>query len=144
MARFLVVDDDGLTVRGMTGLLNADGHDVAPFTAGAHAVEAISRESFDAVVTDLDMPGTDGHSVVSVTREHLPEACLFVVTARADEKRSQLSEAGVCLTLDKPIDYDSLTQAIDDCRARGGPGAHGGCHWKSRHHHLPLAHLRRK
>jgi len=34
MARFLVVDDDHITVHGMTRLLTDDGHEVTPFTAG--------------------------------------------------------------------------------------------------------------
>ncbi len=43
MPSFLVVDDDPSTVKGMTQLLVGDGHDVSPFTDGAHAVDALSR-----------------------------------------------------------------------------------------------------
>ena len=64
MPRFLVVDDDPSAVTGMTQLLTGDGHEVAPFTGGADAVDALSREPFDAIVTDLEMPHVDGHAVV--------------------------------------------------------------------------------
>jgi CheY-like chemotaxis protein len=132
MPKFLVVDDDRSTVSAMARLLSDDGHQVAPFTAGAEAVDAISRESFDAVVTDLEMPVVDGHAVVRAARQRLPESCLVVVTARADETQKSLVDAGVCIVMDKPVDYDGVTKAVADCRARGGPGAHGKCHLRSR------------
>lgn len=144
MARFLVVDDDQITVHGMTRLLIDDGHEVSPFTAGADAVEALSRESFDAVLTDLEMPHVDGHAVVRVTREHSPRACLVVVTARAEEKGRELADAGACIVVDKPLDLESVTKAISECRARGGPGAHGRCHHRSLSGAPTLTKLRRR
>jgi len=144
MARFLVVDNDPITVHGMTRLLTEDGHDVAPFTAGADAVDALSRESFDVVLTDLEMPHVDGHAVVRVTREHSPHACLVVVTAEAEEKGSELADAGACIIVDKPIDFEGVTKVISDCRAHGGPGAHGRCHRRSAGCEPPLTKLRRR
>jgi CheY-like chemotaxis protein len=128
MARFLVVDDDHRTVSGLTRLLNDDGHDVAPFTAGADAVEALSTAPFDAVLTDLEMPHVDGHEVVRVARERNPEACIVVVSA-SGHKESDLVEAGACFVADKPLDYDGVTGAITECRARG---QHVRCHLRSR------------
>jgi DNA-binding NtrC family response regulator len=131
MARFLVVDDDHSTVSGMTRLLEGDGHDVASFTAGADALHALSRESFDAVVTDLEMPHVDGHTIVRATREHHPAACLIVVTDVAEENSGTLAEAGVCIVSDKPVDYEGITTAVTDCRARGGPSLSGRCHMRA-------------
>jgi two-component system, NtrC family, response regulator HydG len=107
MPRFLVVDDDPATVNGMSHLLIGDGHTVAPFTGGAEAVEALSRESFDAVVTDLEMPHVDGHAVVRAAREHQPHACLVVATAKAEEEWADLVNAGACIIADKPMEYDA-------------------------------------
>jgi two-component system response regulator FlrC len=132
MPKFLVVDDDAATVRGIAALLAVDGHEVVPFTAGADAVEALARDSFDAVVTDLDMPHVDGHEVVRTTRRHQPRACLVVATARAEEKAPELVNAGACIVADKPLEYDEFAKAVTDCRARGGPGAHGKCHMRMR------------
>ena len=144
MARFLVVDDDPITVHGMTRLLTDDGHDVVPFTAGADAVDALSRESFDAVLTDLEMPHVDGHAVVRVTREHSPRACLVVVTARADDNDQELADAGACIIVDKPVDFEGITKVIAECRSHGGPGAHGRCHQRSPGREPPLTKLRRR
>lgn len=132
MPRFLVVDDDPAVVGGMTHLLRDDGHSVAPFTCGADAVHALSQGSFDAVVTDLEMPHVDGHAVVRAAREHQPHACLIVATSRPEERRDELVGAGACIVSDKPFAYDAVTKEIADCRARGGPGHHGRCPMRSR------------
>jgi CheY-like chemotaxis protein len=132
MARFLVVDDDPLTVKAMTQLLRSDGHEVASAMSGAGALEALKEQKFDAVVTDLEMPQVDGRAIVRATRECLPAACLIVVSARADEQGRRLLDAGACIVADKPIDYDGLTQAVAECRARRGECGDGECHLKAR------------
>jgi DNA-binding response OmpR family regulator len=132
--RFLVVDDDDSTVKGLTQLLIGDGHAVSPFTAGAQAIDALARESFDAVITGLEMPGVDGYAVARMARGSQPEACVVVVTAKAEEAANALAEAGACIVADKPLDYDELTRAVAACRAHGGPGAHGRCNIRLRPH----------
>jgi len=127
MGRFLIVDDDDVVVFGLTELLICDGHSVAPFTAGAPAVDALQRESFDVVVTDLDMPGVDGFTVARAARERHPDACVVIVTAKAEHAANVLTDAGACIIAHKPLDYDELTRAIADCRARGGPRALAPC-----------------
>lgn len=143
MARFLVVDDDHHSVTGMAGLLADDGHEVAPFNTGADAIAALERDSFDAVVTDLEMPHVDGHAVVRATRERHPGACLVVMTTRHDDTEG-LVDAGVCIVADKPLDYEHVAKSVSECRARGGPGLHGHCHMRSRGHGHDNVKLRRK
>jgi CheY-like chemotaxis protein len=132
MPRFLVVDDDPAAVASVSTLLVDDGHTVAPFTRGAEAVDALARESFDAVFTDLEMPHVDGHAVVRAAREHQPHACLVVATAKGPEGWADLVKAGACIVADKPFDYETVTTEVTSCRARGGPGASGRCHMRSR------------
>jgi DNA-binding NtrC family response regulator len=144
MASFLVVDDDPSTVSGLQRLLTDDGHEVSPFTSGADAVEALSRRRFDAVVTDLEMPRVDGHEVVKATRKHQPHACVVVASTLAEQRYRDLVDAGACIIADKPFEYDEITKAVTECRARGGPGANGKCHMRSRSEEHRLVPLRRK
>jgi|GEM_PF-1652684 len=144
MASFLVVDDDPSTVSGLERLLAYDGHEVTPLTSGADAVRALASRPFDAVVTDLEMPHVDGHEVVRATRRHQPHACVVVSSARADDRYGDLVDAGACIIADKPFEYDEVTKMVVECRARGGPGAHGKCHMRSRPEGHRLVPLRRK
>jgi CheY-like chemotaxis protein len=119
MTRFLVVDDDPAVVHAIAGLLETDGHEVSPFTTGAQAVDALGREPFDAVVTDLEMAHVDGAQVARAARLHAPHACVVVVSGSSDAGR--LRDVGACFVHDKPVDYEVLAGAVDRCRASGGP-----------------------
>jgi two-component system response regulator HydG len=131
VARFLVVDDDPSTTSGLTHLLRGDGHEVASFTAGGDAVDALSKTPYDVVLTDLEMPHVDGYDVVRAAREHQPQACLVVATARAHEAREQLLCAGACLVADKPFDYDRFTSDLIECRAQRATCDGSACRLRS-------------
>jgi two-component system response regulator HydG len=142
MPRFLIVDDDAETVTALTALLRQDGHEVCPVTSGAGALQALSRESFDVVMTDLKMQDVPGEEVVRITRERLPDACLIVVTVKAGSEE-ELRKMGACVVVEKPMNYASVLTAILECRARRGSSLRGGCYLKS-NDELHLTQLRRR
>ncbi len=144
MARFLVVDDDPASVRGLTLLLREDGHEVTGFTKGSEAVEALMSGRFDVVLADLEMPVVDGHAVVRTARVAHPDACLVAITARPDEQLRELREAGVCVVADKPFDYDEVMRVVADCRGHGRPGEPARCQRRHKPHGMRVVSLRRK
>jgi len=142
MARFLVVDDDGSALSSLERLLRLDGHDVSAFATGAEAVDALARERFDAVLTDLEMPHTDGHAVVEAARASHPEACVVVVSANATPAHHELlADAGACFLAEKPLEYDDVVAAIARCHAHR---AHAGKRCHERAPHARVTPLRRK
>jgi DNA-binding NtrC family response regulator len=127
MARYLVVDNNASTVWALSRLLADDGHDVASFTNGGDAVDAIHRDAFDAVVTDLNMPRVNGRAVLRAARQRQPDACTVVVTGRAEDEHDSLVADGACIVAEKPVRYDDMVTMVADCRALGGPAAAGAC-----------------
>ena len=118
----LVVDDDSSTVWAMTMLLRQDGHQVVSFTSGYDAVSALRvGPPFDAVVTDFEMPSVNGVAVARAAREYSPSACILV-TNRGRADLGLLHGAGVCVVLEKPIQYDAMERLISVCRATRGSG----------------------
>lgn len=63
MARILLADDDKATRELVRRALEMDGHNVHTAEDGSEAwsaFEAASAAPFDLVITDVEMPGTDG------------------------------------------------------------------------------------
>ena len=65
-ARLLVVDDNKVNRLLLTRSLEQQGHSVASAENGRIALEMLRRESFDAVLLDMEMPEMDGFQVLEV------------------------------------------------------------------------------
>ena len=67
MAKVLLCDDEEALCRGMARLLRSVSYEV--ITAdGPGGLDKLAHESFDAVVTDLRMPGVDGFGILDAVR----------------------------------------------------------------------------
>jgi CheY-like chemotaxis protein len=66
--RLLVVDDDPFIRDLHATALRMNGYIVATAADGVHALEQLADEPFDLLLTDQQMPGIDGASVVLALR----------------------------------------------------------------------------
>jgi DNA-binding NarL/FixJ family response regulator len=84
--RVLLADDHPVFLDGLRMLLDSTpGISVAGTASdGAGLVELASRVEFDAVVVDLDMPGTDGPTATRSLLEQHPDAAVLVLTMHDD------------------------------------------------------------
>jgi CheY-like chemotaxis protein len=118
MRRILIVDDDGTTVEGLRLLLVSDGYEVAAHSRAADALAALEHGRYDAVITDLEMPGVHGLEVVRAARATSPEAVILVVSAyNASPATVAARAAGAARCFAKPVQYEALA---DDLAARLG------------------------
>jgi CheY-like chemotaxis protein len=84
MARILAVDDQPHMTHIIAHWLTEQGHEVVCASDGARALELLRAESFDVLVTDVDMPGMDGLTLLR--QRDLIDRLLAVVvlTGRSD------------------------------------------------------------
>ncbi len=69
--RVLFVDDSAFFCNMLLPVLKAAGYDVTTATSGAEALEIVEREgSFDAVVSDIEMPGMSGFEFAETLRKN--------------------------------------------------------------------------
>src|SRR5207244_5097111 len=59
-ARLLIVDDEAAHMRALCDTLEREGCVTRGFTSGREALEALREQSFDLLLTDLQMPDIDG------------------------------------------------------------------------------------
>ncbi|HET8725362.1 MAG TPA: sigma-54 dependent transcriptional regulator [Anaeromyxobacteraceae bacterium] len=120
--RVLVVDDNPEMARMLCDALS-DGYDARPESHGPRAVELLSTEGFDAVVTDLRMPGADGLDVLAASRATSADRPVIVMTAHsAVDTAVESIRRGAYHYLTKPFKVDELrlflARALEEVRLR--------------------------
>jgi two-component system response regulator (stage 0 sporulation protein F) len=62
-----------------------------------------------AVLSDINMPGMDGLTLLGEIKQRFPDLPVMMVTAYGDdERRRRASDLGACESLTKPVDFDLL------------------------------------
>lgn len=112
--RVLVVDDEEKIRVACERALVRGGYDVVHSGGGEEAMALLERDSFDAVLLDVRMPGIDGPQLLSRFRRHDPDAPCIVMSAYADfDAVVELLRDGACEFVHKPFDATGIVAAID-------------------------------
>ncbi|AJE98363.1 hybrid sensor histidine kinase/response regulator [Pandoraea apista] len=122
--RVLVVDDS-LTVRELERkLLAARGYDVSVAVDGMDGWNAVRSETFDMVITDVDMPRLDGIELVTLIKRDARTADLPVMIVSykdREEDRQRGLDAGADYYLAKGSFHDdTLLRAVADLIGESG------------------------
>ena len=109
----LIVDDVEAMRESLGTALSADNHDVSFAKDGNEALERLLSGTFDAVVTDLWMPGLDGLGLIKRIREAQPDLRVFAITGGGPrmtmEAATSIAEVwGAEKVFLKPFDEDVL------------------------------------
>ncbi len=112
-ARILVVDDEKSMRDLLSITLEKEGYDVLTAAGGEPAIEALHRESVDAVITDLRMPKVDGLQVLRVAKEVSPDTAVIVITAVAStETAVEAMKLGAYDYITKPFKLDEVNLIV--------------------------------
>lgn len=87
MARILLADDDVATRDIVRRALEAEGHSVAVCEDGAAALDALksSPQSFELMITDVEMPSLDGISLIAQAMAHAPALRVILMSGYPDQ-----------------------------------------------------------
>jgi DNA-binding NtrC family response regulator len=129
LARLLLVDDDAEACRLLGEVLEREGYEVARALSVDEALAALDRgPAYDALLTDLRMPGASGLDLIRAARKRDPHALVFVLTAFGDAAAAgEAIRAGAYDFISKPYDLPALRGAIAQAleRRRLSPPAAG-------------------
>lgn len=107
--RLLVVDDDPSTLFVLSRLLRSEGHEVDTAASGALALERIRTVAYEALLTDLVMPGMSGLDLLQEAIA-LSEGLLCIVITGQPAPAPDLR--GGAIWLQKPLDFDALLAVL--------------------------------
>ena len=114
MPRILTVDDSVAMRQMVEVTLTSAGYDVKQAENGVEALSIANSQSFDLVITDVNMPQMDGLTFIrALRRQALPTGstpALVTSTEAAAQDRTAARAAGANFYLVKPVDRDSLVE----------------------------------
>jgi two-component system response regulator HydG len=114
MSHVLLVDDDADLVETLAFGLRKRGYSVTTHTDPSTARDAVGKEDFDVVITDLNMKGVSGIDLCRAIVENRPNVPVVVLTAFGSlETAVSAIRAGAYDFISKPVEMDALTIAID-------------------------------
>ena len=108
--RLLLVDDDEAACRLLSEVLERESYQIVRALSASEGLAKLGREGpFDAVLTDLRMPGSSGLDLLRVVRERDPNAIVIVLTAFGDAGTAgEAIRAGAHDFISKPYDIGEL------------------------------------
>jgi CheY-like chemotaxis protein/anti-sigma regulatory factor (Ser/Thr protein kinase) len=110
----LLVEDHPATADILARLLRRHGCAVKTVATKAAAMEAVSAEKFDVILSDIGLPDGSGHELLHALRQRgvtTPAIALSGYGAAGDIAAS--ADAGFAEHLTKPVDFDFLRSAIE-------------------------------
>jgi two-component system CheB/CheR fusion protein len=123
--RVLLVEDAPETRKAVTTLLRRAGATVTAATSAAAAVSLFEHNRPDVILSDIGLPGTNGHDFLRQIRRlekeqnHAPVPAI-ALTAYADEdNRGKALESGFQKCLTKPVDVAQLQLALAKFKSDG-------------------------
>ncbi|HYL58081.1 MAG TPA: response regulator [Candidatus Acidoferrales bacterium] len=124
--RILCVDDNAVNRTIVGQQLAALGYTAIVVEDAAQALGALSREKFDIVLMDCEMPGMNGYQATAEIRKRergSAHTIIIALTAHATEGDQELClRAGMDGYISKPVKMKALASALDEWAHRGAGG----------------------
>lgn len=115
--KVLLAEDDLVSRKMVTIILEKNGFEVTAVENGKEAVAAYEREKFDIIVMDINMPYLDGYSATAIIRfmekDQICHTPIIAMTAYALQgDREKCLESGMDDYITKPIDFSQVLETI--------------------------------
>ena len=118
--RVLVVDDHTPARNSMAAILRHAGYQVEALASADCALDLLRRESFDVVVTDLQMPGMSGLEFIYQLEQRKHGVQILMVTAHATVASAvDAMRHGAFDYIEKPFDADKLENLVSRAMSHG-------------------------
>ena len=115
--RLLVVDDEAPVRRMLRDVFQSFGYDVVVAASGVEALRLFADGGYDAVVTDLLMPGMNGWEVVAQLRHAAPDVPVVMLTGSVPDIDFERVRRERITLVQKPATLTRLRAVLRDVLA---------------------------
>ncbi|MGH8437403.1 MAG: sigma-54-dependent transcriptional regulator, partial [Pseudomonas sp.] len=111
--KVLLVEDDRALREALADTLQIGGHDYLAVECAEAALAALGGEAFSLVISDVNMPGMDGHQLLTLIRSRHPQLPVLLMTAYgAVERAVDAMRQGAADYLVKPFEPKVLLELV--------------------------------
>ncbi len=119
----LIVEDDPEMRDLLRKVLEKEAYVISLAADGHEAVDLLSQDHFDLVVTDMLMPHDGGLKLLETLHSTQPDLPVIIITAFGDwQSYSQALELGAAAFISKPLKMAELVAAIHAALPGRGAG----------------------
>ncbi|QVM94042.1 sigma-54-dependent Fis family transcriptional regulator [Pseudomonas entomophila] len=112
--KVLLVEDDRTLRQALADTLEIGGFAHLAVGSAEEALQAVAREPFSLVVSDVNMPGMDGHQLLAQLGRHHPQLPVLLMTAHAAVERAvEAMRQGAVDYLVKPFEPKALISLVE-------------------------------
>ncbi|PCJ87363.1 MAG: two-component system response regulator [Thiotrichaceae bacterium] len=114
--RILFFDDEPNILQGLKRLLRSQRHewDMQFSEGGEQALEMLEQEPFDAIISDMKMPGMDGAQLLDEVKDRHPEMVRFILSGYSDQELVMRSVGSSHQYMAKPCEFELLKTNLAD------------------------------
>ena len=111
--KVLLVEDDRALREALADTLLLAGHDYVAVGSAEEALTAVTKDAFNLVLSDVNMPGMDGHQLLGLLRARQPQLPVLLMTAHgAVERAVDAMRQGAVDYLVKPFEPKALLDLL--------------------------------
>jgi CheY-like chemotaxis protein len=110
--RVLMIEDHEDTAIVMAHMLGDMGHKVVSANSVASAVDILTRETFDLIVSDIGLPDGNGVSLIHAVRSFCQAPAIALTGYGMREDVERCLNAGFNRHVTKPVTFDTLRRTI--------------------------------
>lgn len=121
MGHILIADDHVFLLRALSILLSKEGYTFELAENGQQAIDLFEKGSFDAVVTDIDMPIKNGYEVIQHIRAGVKNSIPIIVLSsliQGSDTLNTMSETGASMYLSKTDSPIGILSALESVLAQ--------------------------
>ena len=114
MEKILIVDDSKTICHILSDMMSSLGYENKIATDGFQALKMLNENGFSVVISDIEMPGIDGLTLIKKIKEHSPEIDVISITGFGTKySYSEVIKTGASDFIIKPFGIDEISAKLN-------------------------------
>ena len=105
----LLVEDEIILSTMLSRFFSKSGYHITCCRDGHEAITLIKNHVFDTIITDIELPGLDGHSLIQLIQQHASNSAIIVISANPEP--DNIKQLGFRF-ISKPFDLNHLLAEV--------------------------------